>query len=165
MGDDGVVRTADSHAPAILHQWDRVPHVKAGRIRPLGVTSSKRVQVAPDLPTIAESGLPGFDTSQWFGFLAPAKTPQNIIDRLYQALTKATSSPEMKERLAANFGAVDLLDHAIGILLGNLDEGEALEHADVADRFAVEPRGRGDGVDDVRGLETLHPPAGDDELA
>ena len=78
-----------------------IPHVKGGRIRPLGVTTLKRVQILPDLPTIAESGLPGFDTSQWFGFLAPAGTPRPVIDRLYQALSRASSSPEVKSRLAA----------------------------------------------------------------
>ena len=78
-----------------------MPHVKSGRIRPLGVTTSKRVSSAPDLPTIAESGLPGFDTSQWFGFLAPAGTPKPIIDRLYQAISQASNSPDVKSRLEA----------------------------------------------------------------
>lgn len=78
-----------------------MPHVKGGRIRPLGVTTLKRVPVLPDVPTIAESGLPGFDTSQWFGFLAPAGTPGTVIDRLYQALSRASSSAEVKSRLAA----------------------------------------------------------------
>lgn len=78
-----------------------MPHVKSARIRPLGVTTAKRVQIVPEVPTIAESGLPGFDTSQWFGFLAPAGTPRPIIDQLYQSLTRAASSPEVKSRLAA----------------------------------------------------------------
>ena len=78
-----------------------MPHVKSGRIRPLGVTTAKRVQTVPDVPTIAESGLPGFDTSQWFGFLAPAGTPAPIIDRLYRALTRAAGDPEIKSRLEA----------------------------------------------------------------
>jgi tripartite-type tricarboxylate transporter receptor subunit TctC len=79
----------------------QMPHVKAGRIRALGVTTAKRVTAAPDVPTIAESALPGFDTSQWFGFLAPAGTPKPVIDRLYQALSKASTSPEVKSRLEA----------------------------------------------------------------
>lgn len=78
-----------------------MPHVKSGKIRALGVTTSKRVGILPDVATIAESGLPGFETSQWFGFLAPAGTPRPVIERLYQALSRASSSPDVKSRLAA----------------------------------------------------------------
>jgi tripartite-type tricarboxylate transporter receptor subunit TctC len=77
-----------------------MPHVKSGRIRPLGVTLLKRLEILPDVPTIAEAALPGFKTSQWFGFLAPARTPAPIIDRIYQALLRAAGSPEVKSRLA-----------------------------------------------------------------
>ncbi len=78
-----------------------IPHVKSGKIRPLGVTTLKRVAVVPDVPTIAESGLPGFETSQWFGILAPARTPRPVIERLYQALLRGSNSPDVKERLTA----------------------------------------------------------------
>jgi tripartite-type tricarboxylate transporter receptor subunit TctC len=77
-----------------------MPHVKSGRIRPLGVTLLKRLDMLPEVPTIAESGLPGFKTSQWFGFLAPAGTPAPIIDRIHAALARAAGSPEVKSRLA-----------------------------------------------------------------
>ncbi|MBF8293259.1 MAG: hypothetical protein HW392_2086 [Steroidobacteraceae bacterium] len=77
-----------------------MPHVKSGRIRPLGVTLLKRLEMLPEVPTIAESGLPGFKTSQWFGFLAPAGTPAPIIDRIHAALARAAGSPEVKSRLA-----------------------------------------------------------------
>lgn len=78
-----------------------IPHVKSGRIRALGVTTKKRVSVVPDVPTIAESALPGFETSQWFGILAPARTPRPVIDRLHQALARAAGSADVKSRLAA----------------------------------------------------------------
>ena len=78
-----------------------MPHVKSGKIRALGVTTLKRVAVVPDVPTIAESGLPGFEGSQWFGILAPARTPHPIVERLYQALLRVSNSPEVKERLTA----------------------------------------------------------------
>jgi len=78
-----------------------LPHVKSGKMRALGVTSPKRVAVVPDVPTIAESALPGFETSQWFGILAPARTPRPIVDRLYQALLRGSNSPDVKERLMA----------------------------------------------------------------
>jgi tripartite-type tricarboxylate transporter receptor subunit TctC len=83
-----------------------MPHVKSGKIRALAVTTLKRVQVMPDVPTIAESALPGFETAQWFGILAPAGTPRRIVDRLYQALTRGASSPEVRDRLAAQGVAV-----------------------------------------------------------
>jgi tripartite-type tricarboxylate transporter receptor subunit TctC len=78
-----------------------MPHIKSGKIRALGVTTLKRVQVMPEVPTIAESALPGFETSQWFGILAPAGTPRRIVERLYQALAHGSNSAEVKDRLAA----------------------------------------------------------------
>jgi tripartite-type tricarboxylate transporter receptor subunit TctC len=78
-----------------------MPHIKSGKIRALGVTTLKRVQVVPEVPTIAESGVPDFETSQWFGILAPAGTPRRIVDRLYQALLRGSTSPEVKDRLTA----------------------------------------------------------------
>jgi tripartite-type tricarboxylate transporter receptor subunit TctC len=78
-----------------------MPHIKSGKIRALGVTTLKRVQVVPEVPTIAESGVPDFETSQWFGILAPAGTPRRIVDRLYQALLRGSTSPNVKDRLTA----------------------------------------------------------------
>src|SRR6185295_10963282 len=77
------------------------PHVKSGKVRPLGVSTAKRIQVLPEVPTISESGLPGFATSQWFGILGPAGLPRSIVDRLYESLTRISSAPEMKERFIA----------------------------------------------------------------
>jgi tripartite-type tricarboxylate transporter receptor subunit TctC len=76
-----------------------MPHIKGGRIRALGVTTKKRVSIFPDVPTIAESALPEFDTSQWFGILGPARLPQGIVKRLHESLARATASPDVKERL------------------------------------------------------------------
>ena len=78
-----------------------MPHVKSGRIRPLAVTTLKRLTAMPEVPTIAETVLPGFESSQWFGVLAPAGTPRPVIDRLHQAITSATRNPEVKEKFAA----------------------------------------------------------------
>jgi tripartite-type tricarboxylate transporter receptor subunit TctC len=85
-----------------------LPHVKSGKIRALAVTTAKRVQILPDVPTISESALPGFDTSQWFGILAPAGTPRAIVNRLYEAISRGASSPEVKDRLAAQ--GVDVIN-------------------------------------------------------
>ncbi len=78
-----------------------LPHVKGGKIRALGVTTKKRVSVVPDIPTIAESGLPEFETSQWFGILGPARMPRAIVDRLHASLVRGSNAPEVKSRLSA----------------------------------------------------------------
>jgi len=78
-----------------------MPYVKVGRLRGIGVTTLKRVEVLPDVPSIAEAGLPGYEATQWFGLLAPAGTPRPIIDRLYQESSRALRSAEMKERMTA----------------------------------------------------------------
>ena len=78
-----------------------LPHVKNGKVRPLGVSTARRVQILPEVPTISESGLPGFATSQWFGVLGPARLPRPIVDQLHQSLTRATSAAEQKERFTA----------------------------------------------------------------
>ena len=78
-----------------------MPYVRAGRLRALGVTTLKRAQALPDVPSIAEAGLPGYEATQWFGLLAPAGTPRAIIDRLYQESSRALRTADMKERMIA----------------------------------------------------------------
>jgi tripartite-type tricarboxylate transporter receptor subunit TctC len=75
--------------------------VKAGKLRALAVTTAQRSKLAPDLPTMAEAGVPGFDISTWFGLLAPAGTPPAVIDKWNTDVTKILSAPEMRERFAA----------------------------------------------------------------
>ncbi|MGH8702154.1 MAG: tripartite tricarboxylate transporter substrate binding protein [Burkholderiales bacterium] len=79
-----------------------MPHIRSGRLRPLGITSSARSSVAPDIPTIAEAGLPGYESVQWYGMLAPARTPKDIITRLHAEATGVLKQPEIKARLAAD---------------------------------------------------------------
>jgi len=76
-----------------------MPYLKAGRLRPLGVTTLTRIDALPEVPTIAEAGIPGYESVQWFGMLLPAGTPRPIIDRLHQELTRVLRAPDMKERL------------------------------------------------------------------
>jgi tripartite-type tricarboxylate transporter receptor subunit TctC len=78
-----------------------VPYVKVGRLRALGVASLKRSVAVPDVPTIDEAGVKGFDSTAWWGLLAPAKTPRPIVDRLYAATVAAIKLPEMNERLVS----------------------------------------------------------------
>jgi tripartite-type tricarboxylate transporter receptor subunit TctC len=74
--------------------------VKAGRLKVLGISGDQRSALVPDVPTIAEGGVPGFAFSVWIGVLAPAGTPKPIIDRLHQEIVKIVSSPEVRERFA-----------------------------------------------------------------
>ena len=77
-----------------------LPVVRQGQLRGLAVTSLKRTPIMPELPTIAESGLPGFEAISWFGLMAPAGTPAPIVDKVYQQAAKIALEPEMKEKLA-----------------------------------------------------------------
>ena len=81
-----------------------IPHVRSHRLRALGVTSAQRTTVAPDVPTIAESGVPGYEAVQWYGMLAPANTPKEIVTRLHRELVAIVQSPDVKERFAADGG-------------------------------------------------------------
>ena len=73
--------------------------VRAGRVRALAVTTPRRSALAPDLPTIAESGLPGFDINTWFGIFVPANTPREVVDRLHAEFARALAMPDVKERM------------------------------------------------------------------
>jgi tripartite-type tricarboxylate transporter receptor subunit TctC len=73
--------------------------IKAGRVKALAVTTAKRTALAPDLPTIAESGLPGFDVSTWFGVFVPAHTPQAMVDKLHAELTRALAAPDVRDAM------------------------------------------------------------------
>ena len=79
-----------------------IPHVRAGRLRALGVTSAKRVAAEPDIPTIAEGGLPGFESVQWYGLFAPAKTPREIIEKLHREVVAILRAPGARERFASD---------------------------------------------------------------
>ena len=76
-----------------------LPHVQGGRLRAIAITSARRSPLLPDVPTLAESGYPGFDVQSWFGLAAPAGTPRPVIDRLNAALGKVLAAPEVRQRL------------------------------------------------------------------
>ena len=84
-----------------------IQHVKAGRLKALGVTSSKRVPLLPDLPTIAESGVPGYAASAWYGVVAPARVPRDIIQKLNREINALLKNPEFREGMLAR-GAVPM---------------------------------------------------------
>jgi len=76
-----------------------VQHVRAGKLRALATTGSKRTPVAPEIPTVAESGVPGYEVTTFYGVSAPAKTPRPIIDRLHGEIVRALNTAELRERL------------------------------------------------------------------
>ena len=91
----GQVDVMFDNAPSVM------PHIKGGKLKAIAVTSSKRSPALPNVPTIAEVGLPAFEASSWFGVLAPAGTPKDIVDKLSQAIVRSLQTTEIKERLAS----------------------------------------------------------------
>jgi tripartite-type tricarboxylate transporter receptor subunit TctC len=79
---------------------------KAGKLRVLAVTTPKRSRVAPEWPTLAESGFPGFDTSLWFGMLAPAATPKPIVEKIHAEVVRILKLPDVAERIASQGGEI-----------------------------------------------------------
>ena len=90
----GQVMLAFNSAPPIM------PHIQSGRVRAIAVTMDKRVGALPDVPTIAESGVPGYQMSTWYGAVIQAKTPREIVGKLNQEMLKALALPDIKERMA-----------------------------------------------------------------
>jgi tripartite-type tricarboxylate transporter receptor subunit TctC len=93
----------DLIAAQVQLMFDNLPtslqYVKAGKLRALAVTTAKRIEALPDVPTMIESGFPGFETGSWFGVFAPAATPKDIIARLNTELLKIAQTPEMQQKL------------------------------------------------------------------
>ena len=94
----GVLQAVFTGVPALL------PHLRSGRLRALAVSSPSRIALLPEVPSIAESGVPGtagFEADQWYGVVAPAGTPAGIVRQLNQSINKALASPEVRTRLAS----------------------------------------------------------------
>jgi tripartite-type tricarboxylate transporter receptor subunit TctC len=94
---------ADLLAGQVVLMFDQpvssLPHVQAGKLKVLGITSLKRFQTLPEIPTVAEQGLPGFEAISWAGVCAPGGTPRPIVDRLYNEIAKVLKVPEIRDRL------------------------------------------------------------------
>ncbi|CAG9167745.1 tripartite tricarboxylate transporter substrate binding protein [Cupriavidus respiraculi] len=89
----GQVQSMFDNTPSAL------PHVKAGKLRAIAVTSAQRLPSLPDVPTVSESGFPGFDVQSWFAIAAPAGTPKAVTDKLNAALNKALAAPDVRQRM------------------------------------------------------------------
>ena len=99
----GRTESTSAGTPALL------PHIKSGKLRVIAIGMPQRIPALPDAPTVAEQGYPGFETSQWYGIIAPAKVPQPIVQRLYEEVAKAVKSPALLERFQ-NDNAVPIGD-------------------------------------------------------
>jgi tripartite-type tricarboxylate transporter receptor subunit TctC len=78
-----------------------IPNIESGRMRALGVTNTRRNPALPDVPTLQEAGVPGYESLTWYGWYAPARTPKDRIARVNGELSKALQSPDVKQRFAA----------------------------------------------------------------
>lgn len=87
-----------------------LPHVRNGKLRALAVTSVERTTVAPEVPTVSETGVPGFSASTWLGIVAPAATPGSVVHRLNAELNRVLSLPEVREKLVAQGFVIDRMD-------------------------------------------------------
>ena len=92
-------------APSPIPEPPATPLVKGGRLLALGVTTAQRAPALPDVPTIAEAGLTGFEYQGWYGVLAPSRTPRGIIDRLANEIRAIIDMPDTKERIASQGAA------------------------------------------------------------
>jgi tripartite-type tricarboxylate transporter receptor subunit TctC len=106
-GNAGLVDGLSGQVPLLVgNLLVTLPHVRSGRLRAFGVTTAKRAAAAPEIPTIAEAGVPGYESEQWFGVMVAAATPRPIIDRLHRELLKVLQEDRTKERFLADGGEV-----------------------------------------------------------
>ena len=108
--------------------FDNIPnviqHVKSGKLRALAVTSPKRSPHVPDLPTVAEAGVPGYEVSVWFGIAAPGGTPAPIVDKLHDEIVRTLNLPEVKEKFSAQ--GVDVVGSTPAQFAAHLKEQSTL---------------------------------------
>ena len=83
-----------------------IPHIKSGKLKPLAITSSQRSPLLPDVPTIAESGVPNYESDTWVGMFVPKATPEAIVQKLYKATAVALEDPNMKAKIEGLSGRI-----------------------------------------------------------
>ena len=106
-GGESILAAVSGHVMVtIASMLGAVPQVRAGRLRGLGVTSAKRVAGIPEVPTIAEAGVPGYESLQWYGLLAPAGVSRDIVTRMHKEAVSILRAPDIVERLARDGGDV-----------------------------------------------------------
>ena len=106
-GSPAITDTIGGQVPLVaVNALEALPHVRSGKLKLIAVLSAQRSTNYPDVPTIAESGYPGFEESVWYGIVAPAATPKPIVQKLHAEVQKALTTKEVKERMAAVGGEV-----------------------------------------------------------
>jgi tripartite-type tricarboxylate transporter receptor subunit TctC len=124
-GNAGLVDALSGRVPVMLsNMLVSLPHVRSGRFRAFGVTSAQRASEVPEIPTLAEAGVPGYEAVQWFGILAPAGTPRDIVTRLHRDLTQVMQEDDTRRRF--------LNDGANPVFSRSPDEFAALIRAEIA---------------------------------
>ena len=113
-----------------------IPHIKTGRLKVLAVSTATRSEAMPEVPTFAESGVPGFDAFTWFALYAPAGTPMEIIEKVHAAMLKTFNEPAMKERLATIGAEVSLTTPDA---LAAFQASEAAKWSAVIKRAGIKP--------------------------
>lgn len=107
-GNAGIVETLSGEVPIMMgNLLTLMPHVRAGKLRGYGVTSARRASGIADIPTLAESGVPGYDSSQWFGLLAPAGIPSAVITRLHRDITRVLADADVRKRFQYDGGEAE----------------------------------------------------------
>lgn len=125
------------HVPlALTAPTVAIPHVKAGRLRALAVTSAQRSGAIPDVPTIAESGAPGFDIVQWYAIWVAAKTPKDIVDKLHTELVGIIQSPDYKKRQLE--AATDIVGSSAEAL-ANRQKTDIEKYRKIAEAAGIKP--------------------------
>jgi tripartite-type tricarboxylate transporter receptor subunit TctC len=114
-----------------------LPHVKSGRLRAYGVSSAERSSAAPEIPTIAEAGLSGYEAVQWYGLVAPAKTPAPIVNQLHAAVVQVLNDPEIRQRFQS--GGADPSPSESPAAYAGLIRSELKKWADVAKAAGIKP--------------------------
>ena len=106
-GAQAITDTIGGQVPLVaVNALEALPHVKSGKLKVLAALSAKRTSIFPDVPTIAESGYPGFEASVWYGLVAPAGTPAAVVTRLHAEVQKALATKEVRERMTGVGGEV-----------------------------------------------------------
>jgi tripartite-type tricarboxylate transporter receptor subunit TctC len=138
-GNAGLVDALSGRVPVMLsNALVSLPHVRNGRFRPYGVTSAKRAAEMPDIPTVAEAGVPGYEAVQWFGILAPAGTPRDIVTRLHRELVQVMNDEEVRRRFLAD--GADPVFSKTPEEFASLIRSELVKWAQVARGAKIEPQ-------------------------
>jgi tripartite-type tricarboxylate transporter receptor subunit TctC len=113
-----------------------LPHIRAGRLKPIATTAAKRSPGLPDVPTFAESGLPGFDTYEWYGVFAPGRMPKAVLTKLSNEIARIIQLPEMSEKLAVQ-GAIPVGNSADEF--ARFVKGEMDQWGKIAQKIGLKP--------------------------